>query len=160
MDSQLSLVCQDVNLRRSPMKVSLKDIQRLQGQLSTLPQLDVPPVHRFADGVYSRELLMPKGSLWVSKIHKKQHFAVMVYGDTTVYTEREGKQRLTGYHLMRTEPGTKRALYMHEDTLWVTFHPTQNTDLVEIEREIIEPDDMDVINAFALEFQRAIGESP
>lgn len=141
-----------------PVNASLADIQRLQGALSTLPQLDVPPNHHFAEGVYARELLMPKGSLWVSKIHKKQHFAVMAYGDTTVYTEREGKRRLTGYNLMRTEPGTKRALYMHEDTLWVTFHPTQNTDLVKIEEEIIEPDDMDAINAFALDFQRAIGE--
>jgi hypothetical protein len=41
---------------------------------------------------------------------------------------------------MRTLPGTKRALYIHEDATWVTFHPTPETDLEKIETQLIAKD--------------------
>jgi hypothetical protein len=36
-----------------------------------------------------------------------------------------------------TMPGTKRALRIHEDTIWTTFHATELTDVAEIERTIL-----------------------
>lgn len=140
------------------VKPTLEDVQRLQGALGNFPQLSLEPRHYFAQGQYVRELWMPSGSIVVSKIHKHQHISVMVYGDTTVYTERDGKVRHRGYHTMVTEPGTKRALYMHEDTLWLTFHSSESRDLSDLEDELITPDDAATIEKFASEFRQSLLE--
>jgi hypothetical protein len=36
-------------------------------------------------------------------------------------------------------PGTKRVAYFHEDSTCMTIHPTESTDLEEIEKEVIVP---------------------
>src|ERR1035437_3971231 len=39
--------------------------------LATLPQTEVEPKHVFADGIYSRELLIPAGNWITGKVHKQ-----------------------------------------------------------------------------------------
>ena len=41
-----------------------------------------------------------------------------------------------------TKPGTRRAFKIIEDTYFSSFHPTDSTDLAEIEKQIIEPHDI------------------
>jgi hypothetical protein len=36
-----------------------------------------------------------------------------------------------------TMAGTKRIIYTHEDTVWITVHVTKETDLVKIEEQVI-----------------------
>ena len=37
-------------------------------------------------------------------------------------------------------PGTKRIGYFHEDSTWITVHPTNETDLNLIEQQVIVPE--------------------
>lgn len=53
---------------------------------------------------------------------------------------------------MVTPPNTKRAVYTHADTLWLTFHVTDKTDLDELEEELIVPDDVEAIDHYAQHF--------
>lgn len=98
---------------------------------------DVAPLeHFFVDGAYIRKITMPEGMLLTSKIHKKRHPYFVIKGDVSVLTE-EGAIRIKAPYFGITEPGTKRLLYIHEETVWITFHVTQETDLEKIEKEII-----------------------
>ena len=36
--------------------------------------------------------------------------------------------------LIITKPGTKRVLYTHKDTVWVTFHATDKTTVEDLEK--------------------------
>ncbi len=36
-------------------------ILTLEAQLSALPQVDIPVIHRFAGGIYAREITIPAG---------------------------------------------------------------------------------------------------
>lgn len=94
------------------------------------------PEHLFADGLYARKYAMPVGQLAVTKTHKKKHFIVCC-GDATIWTD-QGSKRLVGFHCFITHPGTKRVIFAHADTLFITFHATQETDLATIEAELIE----------------------
>ena len=49
----------------------------------------------------------------------------------------EGVVRIQAPHHGITKPGTKRVLYIHEETVWITVHATDKTDLQEIEDELI-----------------------
>lgn len=98
-----------------------------------------PLTHTFADGCYVRQIKMPKGMLIVSKIHKMKHPYFITEGDVSVLTT-EGIVRLKAPYSGITPAGTKRILYIHEDTTWTTIHVTKETDLNKIEAEIIAKD--------------------
>ncbi|HHT9147126.1 MAG TPA: hypothetical protein ACFYD4_15850 [Candidatus Wunengus sp. YC61] len=95
-----------------------------------------PLKHTFATGLYIREITMPKGALLTSKIHKVTHPYFVLRGDVSVITEK-GMVRIQAPYSGITLAGTKRALYIHEETVWVTVHKTDETDLEKIEEEII-----------------------
>jgi len=95
-----------------------------------------PLKHTFVDGAYVREITMPKGLLLTSKIHKIRHPYFILKGEVSVLTE-EGTKRIKAPYAGITPAGTKRILYIHEETVWITVHVTKETDLKKIEEEII-----------------------
>lgn len=128
----------------------LGDIQRrayidtvrdVQQQLSESPdQIDVPVQHHFAPGVYMRQMDAAAGTLVVSKMHRTEHMNILLKGSLTVATE-DGIQLMTAPCVLKSMPGTKRIGYFHEDSSWITIHPTSDTDLEKIEQQVIVPDD-------------------
>ena len=95
-----------------------------------------PLKHDFAEGLYIRKISCPKGHLVVTKIHKCSHPFFMLKGEVSILTE-DGVIRLKAPWYDITKAGTKRVIYMHEDVEWVTVHATKETDIEEIEKEII-----------------------
>lgn len=100
---------------------------------------ECPSTHRFTNNVYSRETLLPAGTLLTSKIHKTQHFYVILEGRGLVRTA-HGSIPYEAGTVGITEPGTRRVIYAETDTRWVTFHPIPDglTDLEEIEGLVIQ----------------------
>lgn len=93
--------------------------------------IDLPLVHRFPEGMYVREIFMPKGSIVTSRVHKYESPFFITQGDVSVFTEgEEGIARYVAPFTGITKPGTRRVLYMHEDTVWITVHlnPENETD--------------------------------
>lgn len=112
--------------------------------LEQLELVDMPLVHRFTPGLYSREIFMRAGIVVVSKIHNTEHQFAILEGAVDVFTEADGVQRLRAPHVGITKPGTQRVLQIREDCRWVTFHPlvegeSSEADLPKIEARIIEP---------------------
>lgn len=92
--------------------------------------------HTFTKGLYIRKMFIPKDVVIVTQIHNTQHPFFIMQGDVSVYFE--GKTtRLRAPYCGITEPGTKRALMTHEDTIWVTVHVTDKTDIEEIGKDIL-----------------------
>ena len=101
---------------------------------------DVAPLrHLFGDGLYCREITMPAGMLLTSKIHKTTHPYFVMTGDVSVLTD-EGPIRIKAPYFGITQAGTKRVLYVHEETIWITVHATKETDLEKIEEQVIAKD--------------------
>jgi hypothetical protein len=98
-----------------------------------------PLKHTFVNGIYVREITMPKGMLLTSKIHKTEHPFFVLSGECSVLTE-DKIVRIRAPYWGITKPGTKRILYMHEDTVWITVHATKLTTPEEVEEEIIAKD--------------------
>lgn len=104
---------------------------------------DFPVKHFKAPGMIGRQMLIPKGSIIVGKIHKHAHLNQISYGHVRVMTE-FGPMEINGAHTFTSEPGTKRVVLALEDTLWTTFHlnpndydPDNEDDMSKLENEII-----------------------
>lgn len=119
-------------------------IYGLQDMMLDLPEedrIETDPLltHYFAPGVYVRQMHIPKGMVVVGKIHKTKHVSIISSGHVTVATE-SGREDIYGPYTFINQPGDKRAVYAHEDTIWTTIHPTDETDLEKIEDEVIAKD--------------------
>jgi len=97
-----------------------------------------PLRHTFVDGAYVRQCFIPKGTFGTSKIHKITHPFFIMSGDVSVYNSEEEKAiRMKAPYWGVTPANTKRIVFANEDTIWITVHVTQETDLKKIEKEII-----------------------
>lgn len=117
----------------------------IQQQISDAPQLEIPIFNYFAPGVYMRQMDAPAGAIMVTKMHRTEHFLIILKGSATILSD-DGLSYVFAPQIIRTMPGTKRVIYFHEDSSWLTNHPTSETDLEKIEEQIIVPDDQ--VNQF------------
>jgi len=119
-------------------KKNRSDILDLENEMLTMEQtLDqFPLTHHFAPGVYAREMFLPAGHTIVGKIHKHAHLNIVSKGRVILSTE-EGSKELKAPCVFTSHAGTKRAVYIKEDAIWITIHVTDKTDLKEIETELI-----------------------
>ena len=120
---------------------SKEEIDRLQVEMSLLPQAELETEHYFAGGMYCRKLIRPAGTLIVGKVHKKDHFFLCAAGEIIAWSEK-GMVRLKAGDIICSKPGTKRVTLAVTDAIGITFHKTDETDLDKIELEMIEPDEL------------------
>jgi hypothetical protein len=118
----------------------------------TLKHYFTPKDEKYGCCTYAREMLIPKGTLIIGKIHRHEHLNFIAKGKVTVFTE-FGQKDLEGPCTFVSEIGLKRAVYALEDTLWTTVHLTEfvgEENLDKIESEVISPsyNDMGLIAAF------------
>lgn len=109
---------------------------RLEAELLSGEEIDLPVKHHFSRGVYARELFIPKGTVLIGKIHKYSQVNIVSRGDISVLTEDGIKRFTAGDHIV-SGPGIKRAGFAHEDTVWTTIHGTNETDIDKLEDELI-----------------------
>jgi quercetin dioxygenase-like cupin family protein len=111
----------------------------LEAAIAASPQIHLPVTHRFAPGLYLREITIPKDSLLTSMEHLTEHFFVILEGKIEVHDHATGTSEIiSAGHIGRTMPGTRRALHALEDTRWATMHPTQETDPEVLTRTLVK----------------------
>jgi hypothetical protein len=99
---------------------------------------DFPVEHIFAPGLYARQMTIPKGGIIIGKIHRHAHVNTISKGRVWVVTE-FGKDEIIGPVTFVSQPGTKRVVVAQEETIWTTYHPTEETDMEKIEEHVIAP---------------------
>lgn len=97
-----------------------------------------PLKHSFAKGLYVREIRVPSDVLLSGEIHKHSHAFFLLKGDVSFLTE-TGTKRIKAPTYFITPAGTKRIVFHHADTMVVTVHGTEETDVAKIREEILAP---------------------
>ncbi|RNF53000.1 hypothetical protein EBI00_02550 [Marinomonas hwangdonensis] len=110
-------------------------IEELEAELLTLEQVEMPVEHRFINGMYVREITIPKGTILTGAVHKFDYVDIMLSGDIAVATP-DGIKRFQGVNIMDGKAGRKRAGYAYEDTHWVTVHKTDESNPENIVKEL------------------------
>ena len=111
----------------------------LQSALVQMPQYEPVTEHYFHGGMYCRKVFRHADVTVVGKVHKKEHFYMIVSGTVAVTTD-DGVQVITGPHLLCSKPGTKRVVYSVTDALCMTFHRVDSTTVEDAEEELVEHD--------------------
>ncbi len=140
---ELEKIEEKINELPAPSSLDIRDfILSLEAEMYKMPNTLIgdccPLNHNFAEGMYVREITMPKGMIFVTKIHKYSHPAFLLSGEVSILEE-GGARRIRAPASFITPAGTKRIVLTHEDTVWTTVHlnPNNHKDIDEIEKEII-----------------------
>jgi quercetin dioxygenase-like cupin family protein len=115
-------------------------ILHLESTILKMKQVEIPLEHFFAPGLYLRQMTMPATSVLTGRIHKTEHYCMLLKGVVDVASE-AGTTRYTAPAVIHATPGTKRAIYALEETIWVNIHhnPTDEKDLDKIEEIFTAP---------------------
>ena len=114
-------------------------IRALEKAVGEMPQIEFDTKHFHVDGMYARVLARDKNVLLIGKVHKRRHLYIVTKGRVAVSNDGESATIYVAGDVIVSEPGTKRAVYALEDSICMTVHRTDKTDLDEIEEELIEP---------------------
>lgn len=98
-----------------------------------------PLVHRFAPGVYAREITMPAGFVILGKQHRTTHFNIISKGTVSFWMQGEPVRKVSAPYTFVSGPGIRKVLYIHEETVWTTIHVTDETDPEKLEALLIAP---------------------
>ena len=123
-----------------------EQIEKLQAEMVKLPQSNLITEHYFSGGMYCRKVFRPAGTLIVGKVHKKDHLFLCAAGEIIAWTE-TGMRLLGPGDIVESKSGTKRVTLALSDAIGITVHKTENTNLDEIEHELIEPEETALFDA-------------
>ena len=118
-------------------KFSREELEGLEKTLLSFPQIVAPLVHRFAPGVYIREITMPAGSLIIGHEHKTEHFNIVLKGRADVMMDGQIVDTIVAPCTFVSSAGVRKLLHIHEEMIWQTVHPTAETDICKLEEELV-----------------------
>ena len=115
----------------------------IQGQITKLedigrqlPQVPLPTGNYLLEGMYLRQCCIPGGTAFVVREHKKPHFFICARGSAQITTE-NGIELIKAGMMLMVKPGSKRAGVTIEDTVFITVHRTDVTELAAIEDDLV-----------------------
>lgn len=117
--------------------------------LLQMEQIENYEVEHYAlPGFIARQALLRAPSIITTERHLHWHPFVISYGSVSVYNELDGTVKHIhavnapgGHFTSLTEPGTRRLIFVREETLWTTFHRCDHNDPNQMVRENIVPND-------------------
>lgn len=124
---------------------TLDKVRKLESVMKQMPgQIPAEELtsHHFCAGMYCREYFLPAGVVAVGKMHAKESFFLMVAGEATISTADGSVRRIRAPYMAVTQPGSKRVVAAHVDTIFLTFHPNPDDerDMEVLEARYIIPE--------------------
>lgn len=107
--------------------------------LRVVPQVTMPTLHWLLEGMYCRQIMIPEGTVFVGRVHKKPHYFMVLKGSACVSTE-DGLKEIRAGNILMAPSGMKRVGITYEDTVFVTVHRTEAKTLEEIADDLVEFD--------------------
>lgn len=111
-------------------------INDLAQQLLQEPQVDCPLTHYFCNGVYLRQITMPQDTFVIGKIHKTEHFNIVLKGKARVYMDGVVSD-IEAPCIFPSGVGVQKVLYIVDEMVWATIHATNETDISMIESSLV-----------------------
>jgi hypothetical protein len=126
-------------VERSDALSHAEQITYIVRELAKLPQTPAPVRHRFAPGVYLREISMPAHTVVIGRVHLTEHFNILLQGAALIVHDDGRREELRAPMSFVSKAGVQKVLYILEDMIWQTVHPTTETDLNKLETMLVEP---------------------
>lgn len=152
---------EEIHRRILPAMPTREDFRNAEDRLLQLPQVDCPLQHRFAPGVYVREIEMPADTFIIGGEHKTEHFNIVLTGKALVMMDGVVHE-ITAPTTFVSGPGVRKTLYILETMRWQTIHanPDNEQDIDTLEHRIVTETRDDVLQRVELAALRGATQPP
>lgn len=99
--------------------------------------VDLGTVHHFSEGVYAKQMHLPKGYFAVSHKHSYSHLSILAAGVAEVETD-DGKAIYAAPACINIAAGLNHKITALEDVTWFCIHATDETDVAKIDEVLIQ----------------------
>jgi len=100
-------------------------------------ECDLGTVHHFSDGIYAKEMLIPKGYAAISHKHNYSHLSILSSGKVIVRTD-DFEKEYTAPACIEIKAGINHMIEALEDAAWFCVHATEETDVSKVDEVLIQ----------------------
>lgn len=115
----------------------MKTVSGLNKKLSGTFECDLGTVHHFSDGLYAKEMHIPKGFVAGTHAHKYSHLSILSKGKVVVSTD-NSVTKFSAPACIEITKDINHSIEALEDSVWFCIHATDVTDLDLIDKVLIE----------------------
>ena len=115
----------------------MKTVSELHEQLQGTFECDLGTVHHFSDGLYTKEMHIPKGFVAITHAHAYSHLSILSKGSVVVRTD-DKIQTYQSPACLEIKKGIHHSIEALEDSVWYCIHATDETDVDSIDKVLIE----------------------
>lgn len=93
--------------------------------------------HHFSDGLYAKQMILPKGHQAVSHVHKYSHLSILAQGDVYVKVD----DIVTYYQApccIEIKAGVTHKIEALSHTVWYCVHATDEKDIDKVDEVLIK----------------------
>ena len=99
-------------------------------------EIDLRIKHNFSNGLYAKEMTVPKGFMIGTHAHKFSHLSILAKGKVLVKTD-ESEAIYEAPACLEIKEGINHTIEALEDTVWFCIHATDETDIDKIDEVLI-----------------------
>jgi len=106
---------------------------QLNGQIAC----DLGIVHHFSDGLYSKQMTIPKGFMAGMHAHEYSHLSILAKGVVIVRTD-DGQKSYSAPACIEIKSGIHHSVEALEDSVWFCIHATDVKDPSKVDEVLIQ----------------------
>ena len=99
-------------------------------------EIDLGVKHNFSDGLYAKEMTIPKGYMIGTHAHKFSHLSILAKGKVMVKTD-DLEAIYEAPACLEIKEGINHAIEALEDTVWFCIHSTEENDVSKVDNVLI-----------------------
>jgi len=114
----------------------MKTVNELHKELVGTFEVDLGTIHHFSDGLYAKQMVIPKGFVAGSHEHVYSHLSILAKGKVIVRTD-SFTTTYTAPSCIEIVKNTLHSIEALEDSTWFCIHATEETNLDLIDNVLI-----------------------
>ena len=115
----------------------MTQLSKLHAEMLGTFEVDPKIVHNFSDGLYAKEMTIPKGFTAGQHAHTFSHLSILAKGKVVVKTDTD-ECVYDAPACIEIKKQTNHTITAVEDAVWFCIHATDETDVDRIDEVLIQ----------------------
>lgn len=100
--------------------------------------MQMDTLHHFSEGLYAKQMVIPKGSIACQHKHNYDHLSILAQGKVRVLFDNDVVETYTAPACINIVKDVNHTILALEDSVWFCIHQTEETDVDKVDQVLIK----------------------
>lgn len=100
--------------------------------------MQMDTLHHFSEGLYAKQMAIPKGSIACQHKHNYDHLSILAQGKVRVLFDNDVVETYTAPSCINIVKNVNHTILALEDSVWFCIHQTEETDVDKVDQVLIK----------------------